>query len=217
MVLILIIKHTYKVWYKNSKEKINHREDGPAYINTDGRIEWWFEGEKHREDGPAVFYKKLDIKKWFKENKNIELDDSLIVYNENFAYIENDDILIENLEMMDEVNENDLNNQIDIPAVLYNNGNVRTFFLNDGIKLIDYNDTMIENYEDDSKEWWINGIKKDRDWVKKYLILRKRHLLSGVMVSDYWKIREIILRWRYNPVLKCVQARLKREFESLIE
>jgi hypothetical protein len=40
-------------------------------------------------------------------------------------------------------------------------------------------------------------------------------MIDGVIVSDYWKIREIILRWRYNPNLKCVKNRLLKEFELL--
>jgi hypothetical protein len=68
----------------------------------------------------------------------------------------------------------------------------------------------------DRKEWWINDIQRDKKWVEKYLKIRKKHLLLGVMVSDYWKIREIILRWRYNPNLKCVKNRLKREYNFFI-
>jgi hypothetical protein len=65
------------------------------------------------------------------------------------------------------------------------------------------------------KVWYINDIQRDKKWVEKYLKIRKKHLLLGVMVSDYWKIREIILRWRYNPNLKCVQNRLIKDYNSL--
>ena len=50
--------------------------------------------------------------------------------------------------------------------------------------------------------------------AEKYLKIKEKHSIAGVMVSNYWKIREIILRWRYNPNLQCVKNKLKREFES---
>ena len=33
-----------------------HREDGPAYINADGRQIWYLNGQCHRTDGPASIY-----------------------------------------------------------------------------------------------------------------------------------------------------------------
>jgi hypothetical protein len=63
-------------------------------------------------------------------------------------------------------------------------------------------------------DWYINDILRDKEWVKKYLKIKEKHSIAGVMVSNYWKIREIILRWRYNPNLQCVKNKLKREFES---
>jgi len=44
-----------------TKNKIYHREDGPAYIvyHKDGSIdieEYYIDGKKHREDGPAFIY-----------------------------------------------------------------------------------------------------------------------------------------------------------------
>jgi hypothetical protein len=65
------------------------------------------------------------------------------------------------------------------------------------------------------KEWYINDIRKDKEWVKKYLKIKNMHMIAGVIVSNYWKIREIILRWRYNPNLKCVKNRLLKEFNSI--
>jgi len=32
---------------------VNHREDGPAVINS-YMEEWWINGQRHREDGPAI-------------------------------------------------------------------------------------------------------------------------------------------------------------------
>jgi hypothetical protein len=45
----------------------------------------------------------------------------------------------------------------------------------------------------DYKNWYINDIERDKEWVEKYLKIRKKYLLLGFMVSDKWKIREIIL------------------------
>ncbi len=39
------------IWLLDGKY---HREDGPAYIGSDGSQTWYLHGELHREDGPAV-------------------------------------------------------------------------------------------------------------------------------------------------------------------
>lgn len=44
-------KNGTKEWYKEGKL---HREGGPAIEQADGRKEWYKEGELHREDGPAI-------------------------------------------------------------------------------------------------------------------------------------------------------------------
>jgi hypothetical protein len=31
-----------------------HREDGPAYEDSDGNKSWWINGNLHNKDGPAV-------------------------------------------------------------------------------------------------------------------------------------------------------------------
>lgn len=54
-----------RYWLKN---KIFHREDGPAAIYYDGRKEWWKNGMKHREDGPAVI-KPDGEKEWWINNQ----------------------------------------------------------------------------------------------------------------------------------------------------
>jgi len=33
-----------------------HREDGPAFVMTNGHKEWYINGQRHREDGPAIIY-----------------------------------------------------------------------------------------------------------------------------------------------------------------
>lgn len=41
-------------WYKDSKMRILHREDGPAVEWSDGSRQWYLDGQLHREGGPAV-------------------------------------------------------------------------------------------------------------------------------------------------------------------
>lgn len=40
------------------------REDAPALVAKDGRMEYWRHGQKHREDGPAVIYPDGSIEYW---------------------------------------------------------------------------------------------------------------------------------------------------------
>ena len=63
--------------------------------------------------------------------------------------------------------------------------------------------------------WFINDIGRDDEWVKRYLKIKNNHTLLGVIVNDKWKIREIILRWRYFPKFKCVKNRLEKEYNNL--
>jgi len=58
-----------KVWH-NSKGQI-HREDGPAYICSDGSKNWFINGQLHREDGPAQEFPN-GYKAWWINGKNIE-------------------------------------------------------------------------------------------------------------------------------------------------
>ena len=46
-----VVKFGTKCWYDSNEMK--HREDGPAFINTDYKA-WWKHGKMHREDGPAI-------------------------------------------------------------------------------------------------------------------------------------------------------------------
>jgi hypothetical protein len=98
--------------------------------------------------------------------------------------------------------------RVDGPAFISANGTYKEWRINDELHREDGPAFIYGDY----KIYFINGIIRNKDWVKKYLKIRKKHLLLGVIVSDYWKIREIILRWRYNPNLRCVKNRLIREF-----
>jgi len=50
-----------KHWWINNKR---HREDGPAVEFADGSKGWWIDGECHREDGPAVEYSDGEKEYW---------------------------------------------------------------------------------------------------------------------------------------------------------
>jgi len=45
------IKDAYVEWREDG---LNHRPDGPAYIEPGGYEEWWLNGLFHRSDGPAI-------------------------------------------------------------------------------------------------------------------------------------------------------------------
>ena len=50
-----------------------HREDGSAYIDSDGNKVWFFNGKIHREDGPA-FEGFEGLKEWWFNDKYIDCD-----------------------------------------------------------------------------------------------------------------------------------------------
>jgi hypothetical protein len=41
-----------------------HRENGPAFIRSNGREEWWLNGRLHRENGPAIVWSTGDKEWW---------------------------------------------------------------------------------------------------------------------------------------------------------
>ena len=47
-----IDEHGSLRWYNEKGEY--HREDGPAFIRSDGDCYWYKNGKYHREDGPAI-------------------------------------------------------------------------------------------------------------------------------------------------------------------
>lgn len=59
------IYHEY--WYKPNS-LILHRENGPAYIRSDGRKEWWQDGKWHRIGGPAIEYSNGE-KHWYQNGQ----------------------------------------------------------------------------------------------------------------------------------------------------
>jgi len=50
-----------KVWKLANGKR--HREDGPAFEDTEGYKAWWVNDKRHREDGPAI--EAIDYKAWF--------------------------------------------------------------------------------------------------------------------------------------------------------
>ena len=82
-----------KVYYKDPKRKIIHREDGPAIEWDDGGKEWFVDSHRHREDGPAIEFASGD-KYWFKHGKCHREDGPAIVYARGDSYwFLNDQIL----------------------------------------------------------------------------------------------------------------------------
>jgi hypothetical protein len=147
-------------------------------------------GELHNLDGPA--YINADIKAWYINGKRHREDGPAIIEGDYKVWYINNKLHRE-----------------DGPAVI--EGDYKVWYINgkrhreDGPAVIDKN----------NKEWFINDIKRDEEWVKRYLKIKNKHLLLGVIVSDKWRIREIILRWRYDPKFKCVKNRIKRKFNNL--
>lgn len=54
-----------KRWFKDG---FLHRENGPALICRDGRLQWYKMGSLHREDGPAIICYPTKIA-WYKEGR----------------------------------------------------------------------------------------------------------------------------------------------------
>ena len=55
MEIIKSIDKYGTIRYKNEYGQY-HREDGPAYEDTNGYKVWYINDKTHREDGPAVIY-----------------------------------------------------------------------------------------------------------------------------------------------------------------
>lgn len=58
-----------------------HREDGPAYIGTNGFTSWWFKGERHRVDGPAVIDEDGNEEWWLDGKLHREDGPAIVVHN----------------------------------------------------------------------------------------------------------------------------------------
>ena len=47
------------------KDGVLHNEKGPAYINIEGEMRWYINGELHRINKPAVINKNTKHEEWF--------------------------------------------------------------------------------------------------------------------------------------------------------
>jgi len=65
-----------KCWYLNGEL---HREDGPAFEDTDGTEQWWVKGELHRIDGPAWIHPN-GKKEWCVNGRSHRVDGPAIVW-----------------------------------------------------------------------------------------------------------------------------------------
>ena len=66
------------IYFRNDAGKI-HREDGPAYINTNGSKAWLISGQYHRLDGPAFIWPD-GYKEWCINGKTHRVDGPAIIY-----------------------------------------------------------------------------------------------------------------------------------------
>ena len=64
--------------YFNAQNQL-HREDGPAYILTNGTKKWFHYGNLHRVDGPAIMY-AIGTEVWCKHGKLHREDGPAIIY-----------------------------------------------------------------------------------------------------------------------------------------
>ena len=62
-------------FYRN-KNKVRHREDGPAIELASGEKRWYLNGHYHREDGPA-FEGASGEKRWYLNDKELTEDQFL--------------------------------------------------------------------------------------------------------------------------------------------
>ena len=82
-------------WYKDTKCKVLHRENGPAVDCANGHKEWWQNGQLHRIDGPAIEWWDGD-KRWYQNGKRHRIDGPAVMYaNGSKAWYINDKAMTE--------------------------------------------------------------------------------------------------------------------------
>jgi hypothetical protein len=164
-----------------------------VYIVTEDFKAWYKNGKYHCEDGPAYISANGKYKAWWLNGElhRDKLQPAVINGDLKMWWI------------------NGKLHREDGPAVI--NGKKEEWRINGKLHREDGPAVINEKKE----EWRINNILRNEEWVKKYLKIKNKHMIDGVIVSDYWKIREVILRWRYNPALKCVWNRLIKEYNAI--
>ena len=69
-------------YYKDGSLSKLHREDGPAWVEDNGTVAWFFNGSPHRCDGPAVEWSRGRNEWWqhgeFKRENNLPVIDDPI-------------------------------------------------------------------------------------------------------------------------------------------
>lgn len=58
------IEHDSGIIQYIDKNKLTHKEDGPAIIWPNGDQYWYINDELHREDGPSVILSNGEIERW---------------------------------------------------------------------------------------------------------------------------------------------------------
>jgi hypothetical protein len=108
-------KYGTQRWWKDGNL---HREDGPAYINSDGTQIWYKDDKRHREDGPAIIYPD-GSQMWYKDG-NLHREDGPAVIRPNgtqYWYISSKNITNDIINWAKDRNI-DLNNMTDNDKII---------------------------------------------------------------------------------------------------
>jgi len=145
-------------WYNDNG--ILHRDDGPAYIESDGTEQWWIHGHRHREDGPAVVWSN-GTKEWWVNHKRHRVDGPARIYADGTkAWY-----------------QNGLLHRLDGPATIYSHG-VQEWYRHGKRHRVDGPARINKNYRN---EWYVNGKQLNNDTIT----LLARHLTPTDAVACY--------------------------------
>lgn len=64
-----IDEHGNQTWYNSAMKW--HRDDGPAYVGSDGHLVWWVNGKRHRIDGPSIIFPE-GKQRWYVNDQRIQ-------------------------------------------------------------------------------------------------------------------------------------------------
>lgn len=71
--------------------KTLHKEGGPAFIDDNGNVRFFFEGKLHNPSGPAVVYSTGKMEYWYNDNQYPNMDSVMgQIENEKLARINTD-------------------------------------------------------------------------------------------------------------------------------
>lgn len=87
--------YKYKIHSNNPKEifrvmnyarhRKHHRTDGPAYISSNGNLDWFQYDQLHRTDGGPTSIINNGRKCWYKRNKLHRIDGPAILDSDGFS------------------------------------------------------------------------------------------------------------------------------------